>query len=168
MYNLRFYGVWRRFRTILPSFSFPVFFSIHNYIWRGIQRSWSVSKNHKNTSCTHTTKKVSQCYYFSPYFELFCTIIIFPHKLLLHNVMLTVPRELGLPVVRSAIEITVDSSEETATVFAHSTLVSFTTVLSHEIQINWLVCWIRKIDFNSCAITQNCIIFEVNLSLCLK
>ena len=36
-------------------------------------------------------------------------------------------------------------------------LVSFTIVLSHEAQIDWLVCWTRKIDFNSCAITQNCI-----------
>ena len=27
-------------------------------------------------------EKVSRCYYFSPYFELFCTIVIFPYKLL--------------------------------------------------------------------------------------
>ena len=29
MYNLRFYGVWRRFRKILASFSFSVFLSIY-------------------------------------------------------------------------------------------------------------------------------------------
>ena len=51
-------------------------------------------------------ENVSRFYYFFlPYFELFCTIVIFPYmyKLfiiaLLHNVMLTVPRESGLPVI---------------------------------------------------------------------
>ena len=46
MYNLLFCGVWRRFRTILASFSLPVLLSIYNSsalplrnIWREIQRS---------------------------------------------------------------------------------------------------------------------------------
>ena len=49
-------------------------------------------------------EKVSRFYYFSPYFELFCRIDVFPIQTLiitpLRNVMLTVTRELGLPVVR--------------------------------------------------------------------
>ena len=50
-------------------------------------------------------EEVSRFYYFSPYFELFRTIDIFPiHTLIVMlspNVMLTVPRELGLPVMAS-------------------------------------------------------------------
>ena len=48
-------------------------------------------------------EKVSRFYYFSPYFELFRRIDVFPIQTLiitlLRNVMLTVTRELGLPVV---------------------------------------------------------------------
>ena len=39
VYNLHFYGVWRRLRMILASFSFSVFLCIDNSIWRGIQSS---------------------------------------------------------------------------------------------------------------------------------
>ena len=49
-------------------------------------------------------EKVSRFYYFSPYFELFRRIDVFPIQTLiitpLRNVMLTVTRELGLPVVQ--------------------------------------------------------------------
>ena len=52
------------------------------------------------TEVVHTTRKVSQFYFF-PYFELFCIIDIFPVQIiaLSRNVMLMVHRELGLPVV---------------------------------------------------------------------
>ena len=49
-------------------------------------------------------EKVSRFYYFSPYFELFCTIFIFPYKLqkitLLRNACWRLfPKELGAPVI---------------------------------------------------------------------
>ena len=47
-------------------------------------------------------EKVSRIYYFSPYFGLFRTIDIFPIQTFIitlsRNVMLTMPRELGLPL----------------------------------------------------------------------
>ena len=52
-------------------------------------------------------EKVSRFYYFSPYFELFRRIDVFPIQTLiitpLRNVMLTVTRELGLPVIVMAL-----------------------------------------------------------------
>ena len=52
------------------------------------------------TEIIHTTRKGESIgvIIFSLYFELFRTIDIFPYKLL-RNVMLTVPSELGQPVV---------------------------------------------------------------------
>ena len=56
------------------------------------------------TEVIHTTRKGKSIFIiFSPYFELFRRIDVFPIQTLiitpLHNVMLTVTRELGLPVV---------------------------------------------------------------------
>ena len=56
------------------------------------------------TEVIHTTRKgKSILLFFSPYFELFRRIDVFPIQTViitpLRNVMLTVTRELGLPVV---------------------------------------------------------------------
>ena len=52
-------------------------------------------------------EKVSRFYYFSLYFELFRRIDVFPIQTLiitpLRNVMLTVTRELGLPVLAQTV-----------------------------------------------------------------
>ena len=59
------------------------------------------------TEVPHTTRKgKSILLFFSPYFELFRRIDVFPIQTLiitpLRNVMLTVTRELGLPVFEAA------------------------------------------------------------------
>ena len=60
------------------------------------------------TEVIHTTRKgKSILSFFSPYFELFRRIDVFPIQTLiitpLRNVMLTVTRELGLPVLHPGV-----------------------------------------------------------------
>ena len=65
-----------------------------------LESLWNPSKRHKNTSYTHNKKDKSMLSPPPPYVKLYCKIVIFP---VLCNVMLTVPRELGLPVLRTAV-----------------------------------------------------------------
>ena len=69
------------FGAILASFSVPVFLSVYIELKTICNWSlWNASKRHENTSYTQS-KKVSRCYYFSLYFQLFCgTIVIFSYN----------------------------------------------------------------------------------------
>ena len=104
MYNLRFYGVWRRIRTILASFSFSVFLPIYGEKYREANLS-GTSRNAIKTQVINTTREGKSILLLFFYLILNCSVRSFySHTVtliitLLRNVMLTVLRQLGQPVV---------------------------------------------------------------------